>query len=100
MARLSGNMVSRQEARTVDQRLEQRQEGLVDCATLFFRGGVHLVEVVNISSRGAMVESGLEPRLGESVIVRFNGCSPIHAFVRWIRDGRLGLNFGCELTIG
>jgi hypothetical protein len=47
-----------------------------------------------------MVESGLEPRLGESVIVRFNGCSPIHAFVRWIRDGRLGLNFGCELTIG
>jgi hypothetical protein len=100
MARLSGNMVTRQEARTVDQRLEQRQEGLVDCATLFFRGGVHLVEVVNISSRGAMVESGLEPRLGESVIVRFNGCSPIHAFVRWIRDGRLGLNFGCELTIG
>jgi hypothetical protein len=100
MARLSGNMVTRQEARTVDQRLEQRQEGLVDCATLFFRGSVHLVEVVNISSRGAMVESGLEPRLGESVIVRFNGCSPIHAFVRWIRDGRLGLNFGCELTIG
>lgn len=100
MARLSGNMVTRYEARTIDQRQEPRQEGLIDCATLFFRGGVHVVEVVNISSRGAMVESGLEPRLGESVIVRFNGCSPIHAFVRWIRDGRLGLNFGCELTIG
>ena len=47
-----------------------------------------------------MVESELVPRLGESVLIRFAGCSPIYAFVRWIRDGRLGLNFGCELTIG
>ncbi len=100
MARLSDNMVTRYEARTIDQRQEPRQEGLIDCATLFFRGGVHVVEVVNISSRGAMVASDLEPRLGESVIIRFSGCSPIHAFVRWIREGRLGLNFGGELTIG
>jgi hypothetical protein len=93
-------MVTRLEPRIVDQRLEPRHEGLVDCATLFFRGSVHLVTVINISSRGAMVESELEPRLGENVVVRFNGCSPIHAFVRWIREGKLGLNFGCEMTIG
>jgi hypothetical protein len=100
MMRLSGSMVRRTAPRIIDQRQEPRQEGLIDCATLFFRGSVHVVEVVNISSRGAMVESELEPRLGESVIIRFSGCSPIHAFVRWIRDGRLGLNFGGELTIG
>ena len=47
-----------------------------------------------------MIESEIEPRLGESVIIRFEGCSPIHAFVRWVRDGRIGLNFGCELTLG
>lgn len=97
---LSGEMVSRTQKRIVDQRSEPRYEGLVDCATLFFRGTAHLVKVVNISTRGSMVESDIEPRLGESVIIRFEGCSPIYAFVRWVREGRLGLNFGCELTIG
>jgi len=97
---LSGKMVSRTERRTVDQRSEPRHEGLVDCATLFFRGAAHVVSVANISTRGAMVVSDLVPRLGESVIIRFEGCSPIYAFVRWAREGRIGLNFGCELTIG
>ena len=87
-------------AETVDRRSERRQEGVIDCATLIFRGTPHLVPVINISSRGTMVESDLVPRLGESVHIRFAGCSPIYAFVRWSRDGKLGLNFGCELTIG
>ncbi len=84
----------------VERRSELRHEGLIDCATLFFRGAVFVVRVANISSRGTMIESDLEPRLGESVRVQFAGCSPIYAFVRWIRDGRLGLNFGCEMILG
>jgi hypothetical protein len=84
----------------VERRSEPRFEGLVEAAILMFRGAAYDAPVVNISSRGTMIESDLEPRLGESVIIRFAGCSPIHAFVRWVRDGRIGLNFGCELTIG
>ena len=84
----------------VERRSEPRHEGLIDCATLFFRGAIYVVPVINISSRGTMVECDLEPRLGESVRIQFAGCSPLYAFVRWSRDGRLGLNFGCELTIG
>ena len=84
----------------VERRSEPRFEGLVEGSTLMFRGAAYNVPVVNISSRGTMIESDIEPRLGESVIIRFAGCSPIHAFVRWARDGRIGLNFGCELTIG
>lgn len=84
----------------IEQRSEPRYQGLVERATLTFRGAEYPVPVVNISSRGTMVESGLEPRLGESVMIRFEGCSPIYAFVRWIRDGRLGLNFGCEMILG
>ena len=98
--RLCGEMVARAEKRVVDQRSEARHENLVDCSTLFFRGGVHLVPVVNISTRGAMIVSDLEPRIGESVIIRFEGCSPIYAAVRWVRGGRIGLNFGTELVIG
>ena len=97
---LNGNMVPRYQPRIVDQRSEPRHEGVVEAAILMFRGSPHPIGVINISSRGAMVESPLQPRLGESVIVHFEGCSPIYAFVRWIRDGRLGLNFGGELTIG
>ena len=84
----------------VERRSEPRYEDLVERAVLTFRGAEYPVPVVNISSRGTMVESGLEPRLGESVMIRFEGCSPIYAFVRWNREGRLGLNFGCELILG
>jgi hypothetical protein len=93
-------MVARCEKRTVDQRSEQRHEHVVDCSTLFFRGGAYLVPVVNISTRGAMIESDLVPRIGESVIIRFEGCSPIYAAVRWVKNGRIGLGFGTALTLG
>lgn len=98
--KLCGEMIERAEKRVVDQRTEARHEGIVDCSTLFFRGGVHLVPVVNVSTRGAMILASLEPRIGESVIIRFEGCSPIYAAVKWVRNGRIGLGFGTELTIG
>ena len=88
------------QARHVDPRTEPRYEGLVESAVLTFRGADYPVPVINISSRGTQVESDILPRLGESVLIRFEGCSPIYAFVRWTRDGRLGLNFGCELILG
>lgn len=84
----------------VERRSEPRHEGLIDCATLFFRGAMYVVPVVNISSRGTMIESDLEPRLGESVRIQYAGCSPIYAFVRWAKDGRVGLKFGCEMILG
>jgi hypothetical protein len=98
--RLCGDMVTRTERRTADQRSEERREDLVDSSTLLFRGASYVVPVINISTRGAMIESDIEPRLGESVIIRFDGCSPVYAFVRWVREGRIGLNFGTELIIG
>ena len=88
------------EPQFVEKRSEPRHEGLIDCATLYFRNAVYVVPVVNISSRGTMIDSDLEPRLGESVRIQFAGCSPLYAFVRWARDGRIGLRFGCELIIG
>jgi hypothetical protein len=83
-----------------ERRSEPRFEGLAERAALTFRGNAHIVPVVNISARGTMIESDLQPRLGENVLIRFEGCTPIHAFVRWVREGRIGLNFGCELTLG
>jgi len=93
-------VASKPERCFVEKRSEARHEGLVEYATLTFRSQNVRVPVINISSRGTMVESDIVPRLGESVMIRFDGCSPLYAFVRWNREGRLGLNFGCELTIG
>lgn len=83
-----------------DRRCEPRREGLIDSAILHFRGERHFVPVLDISTRGAMIESELEPRLGETVIIEFPECSRIHAFARWVRDGRIGLNFGHEMVLG
>jgi hypothetical protein len=88
------------QARHVDPRSEPRFQGLVESAVLTFRGAEHSVPVIDISTRGTQIESDILPRLGESVLIRFEGCSQIYAFVRWARDGRLGLNFGCELVLG
>jgi len=88
------------QARHVDPRSEPRYQGLVESAVLTFRGAEYSVPVIDISSRGTQIESEIVPRLGESVLIRFQGCSPIYAFVRWNREGRLGLNFGCELILG
>jgi len=87
-----------------DPAADRRSEPRTDCAgensVLVFRGASYPAPVLNISSRGTMVESDISPRLGESVMIHFEGCSPIYAFVRWAKDGRVGLNFGCELIIG
>ncbi len=93
-------MTVRHAPRLVDQRSEERHEGLVESALLHFRGGAYQVPVVNISSRGTMIKSDLTPCIGESVLVRFDGCTPVHAFVRWFKEGRIGLNFGHEIVLG
>ena len=97
---LGARMITRTQPRLVDQRCEERHEGAVEQASILFRGAEYAVQVINISSRGTMVECDIVPRIGETIIVRFEDCSPMHAFVRWIRDGRLGLNFGHEIVLG
>ena len=83
-----------------ERRAEPREEGRIDRAVIHFRGEAHAVPVLNISSRGTMIESDLVPRLGETVLVEFPECSRMHAFVRWAREGRIGLKFGHEILLG
>jgi hypothetical protein len=92
--------IPREQPRLIDQRSEERHSGLVESAVIYFRGEGHRVPVLNISTRGTMIECNLVPRLGETMIVEFDQCSRIHAFVRWVRDGRIGLNFGHEIVLG
>lgn len=82
-----------------DQRSESRHECEVDGAMLLYRGHRIPAQVLNISSRGTMIECPIRPRLGETIIVQFDRCTPIHAFVRWEKEGQLGLRFGHEIIL-
>jgi len=83
----------------VDCRSEERYEDIVDRAVLTFRGQNFPVPVMNISSRGTMIESDIQPRLGESIVIQFENCSRMHGFVRWSKEGRLGIRFGHEIIL-
>ncbi len=97
---LAGSLIPRTQPRLIDQRCEERLSDVVERAIITFRGQEYLVPVINISSRGTMIESSISPRIGEAIIIQFDHCSRIHGFVRWVRDGRLGLNFGHEIILG
>jgi hypothetical protein len=95
-----GSLIPRTQRRNIEEREEERREGVVDSAALLFRRRVYQVPVINISSRGTMVEAPFMPMIGETVAVEFENCDPIQGFVRWVRDGRIGINFGHELVVG
>lgn len=97
---LGGTIIPRTQPRVTDQRSEDRRTDLVERAIITFREQEYLVPVVNLSSRGTMVECDILPRIGEAIVVQFEHCTRIHAFVRWVRDGRVGLNFGHEIILG
>ena len=97
---LAGDIIPRTQPRLVDQRSEERLSDVVERAIVTFRGQEHLVPVVNISSRGTMIECDILPRIGEAIVIQFEHCTRIHGFVRWVRDGRVGLNFGHEIILG
>jgi hypothetical protein len=85
--------IKREAARITDQRLEDRHFGLVERSTIVFRRRRHEADVVNVSSRGAMIVAAIEPRIGEKVDIQFADNNRTRCVVRWIRDGRIGLEF-------
>src|SRR5690349_11621856 len=80
-------------------RAEERRDGEGRTATIFVRGRAADAIVINISTHGAMIETKARPALDDHVVVVFDGCTPVHASVRWLRDDRIGLHFGRELVL-
>jgi hypothetical protein len=85
--------IKREAARVTDQRLEDRHFGVVERSTITFRRRRHEVDVVNVSSRGAMILTDIEARIGEKIDIHFAETNRTRCVVRWIREGRIGLEF-------
>ena len=85
--------IRREEARITDQRSEDRLRDVVESSTIVFRRRKHEARVVNVSSRGAMVEADIEPRIGEKIDIFFTAENRTRCAVRWVREGRIGIEF-------
>ena len=86
--------IPREERRATNQRREDRHWGVVDRAMIVFRRKKLLVKVVNVSSGGIMIESEIVPRIGETMAVEFEGFDRLQGIVRWVKQGRIGLDLG------
>jgi hypothetical protein len=96
---LAAIAIPRQECRRTDQRREDRHVNLVDRAAITFRRRKIEVGVVNVSTHGVMIESDIEPRLGERMEIRFEDCNRTLCSVRWIKGRQIGLEFASETVL-
>ena len=85
--------IKREEARVTDMRAEDRLPGLVEETLVHFRRKKHMVRVINVSSRGAMLLFDVDARIGEKLDIRFADENRTHCIVRWVREGRIGVEF-------
>ena len=86
--------IPRQERRKTNQRSEDRFLNVVERATITFRRKKLLVRIVNVSGSGVMIESNIVPRIGEVIGLEFENFDGLQAVVRWVREGRVGLDVG------
>jgi hypothetical protein len=90
---LDGAMIPRTVKRMIDHRAEERLPAGSETAVMEFRGRKHVVRLINSSPSGAMVIFPLVPHIGEQVSLQLLEQGQISARVRWVRDGRIGINF-------
>lgn len=96
---LEGGMIPRSVRRMFDQRDEPRfdLDGDLQTAVLGRDGRDHVVRVGNISNSGAMVVYSDVPNIGEGVTLQLLDHGAVAGHVRWVRDGRVGINFVAPL---
>lgn len=100
-ASLAAIPVKRTESRTTNQREGDRIPGVLAATRLTLRRRRLDARVVNLSADGAMIEVDAEARIGELVTMTFGEGDAGKAVVRWVRDGRIGLEFdGYSLELG
>jgi PilZ domain-containing protein len=90
---LDGAMIPRGVRRMFDERSEPRTSAESQTAVLTLRGRKHVVRLLNVSSSGAMLVLPMVPHIGEEVSIQLLGHRPVAANVRWVRDGKIGINF-------
>src|SRR5688572_3040386 len=96
--------VARSESRSSNQRKADRHRLSDEQAVVRRKGKRYVVELINLSHGGAMVAGDFKAKLWDKVALVLggedqSGATEIECAVRWIRDGRYGLEFAHETKV-
>ena len=96
--------VARTESRSSNERKGDRHRLTDEQAIIRRKGKSYVVELINLSHGGAMVAGDFKAKLWDKVALVLGGddqsaATEIECAVRWIRDGRYGLEFAHETKI-
>lgn len=79
--------------RLLDERAEDRADPISQTAIMNHDGRRHVVRLVNLSASGAMIAFHGAMTEGDAVTLQLLDQAAVAAQVRWVRDGRVGINF-------
>lgn len=88
--------VPRETRRQSNSRGKDRHRLVGEHARLTHEGAEVAVELINLSGGGAMVAGPFTPKLWDRVSLHLGENGTIECAVRWLRDGRIGLEFAHE----
>ena len=91
--------VVREETRRGDTRDQDRHRLPDEQVSMTHEGRRHLVQLVNLSGGGAMVAADFEPKLWDRVELHLGENGTVECAVRWLKGGRIGLEFAHETRL-
>lgn len=81
-----------------EQRAEARTDAGSGTAVLGHGGSRHVVRLVNLSPSGAMIATSGSFGVGDPVTLQLLDHGAVRGQVKWVRGGRLGINFQTRLS--
>jgi hypothetical protein len=91
--------VPRSEIRTADHRQADRHRPTDEPVMVRHGGAIHQAWLINLSGGGAMIEASFRPGMWERVNLELGGNQVVDCAVRWLKGGRIGLEFAHETRI-
>jgi hypothetical protein len=96
---LDGVIVRREAHRSSNSRGDDRHRLIGEGARITYDGREIEVELINLSGGGAMVAGRFVPMIWDRVDLHLGPNGTIECAVRWVRDGRVGLEFAHETRL-
>lgn len=91
--------VAREETRRGNSRQSDRHRLVQETVSVTHEGHRYDEELVNLSGGGAMLTASFNPMLWDRVDLHLGEHGTIECAVRWIRDGRIGVEFAHETRL-
>jgi hypothetical protein len=91
--------IPREETRRTDARDGDRYRLVGAQFSITHNGRQHTAKLINLSGGGAMVAGAIMPNIGEQIHLHLGENATVECAVRWVKDGRLGLEFAHETKL-